>query len=72
MWTGPNVPGGTTNDMYLQNININQKGTFYSTATNDVRSKTSSNVAVDVQCKLLLSLVLLSSCIFILYLLQRL
>ena len=52
MWTGPNVPGGRTNDPYLQNININQKGTFNCTATNEVGSKVSSNVEVDVQCKL--------------------
>ena len=53
MWTGPNVPGGTTNDLYLQAINRNQKGTFYCTATNEVGSKVSSNVEVDVRCKLL-------------------
>ena len=52
MWTGPNVPDGTTNDLYLQNITRNQKGTFYCTATNEVGSKVSSNVEVDVQCKL--------------------
>jgi hypothetical protein len=50
MWTGPN---GTTNDLYLHNINKNQKGTFYCTDTNDVGSKMSSNVEVDVRCKLL-------------------
>ena len=49
MWTGPNVWGGTTNDLYLQNINRNEKGTFNCTATNDVGSKTSSNVEVDVR-----------------------
>ena len=54
MWTGPNVPGGTTNDLYLQNISRNQNGTFYSNATNEVGSKMSSKVAVDVQCKLIL------------------
>ena len=54
MWTGPNVPVGTTNDLYLQNINRNQKGTFNCTATNEVGSKMSSKVAVDVQCKLIL------------------
>jgi hypothetical protein len=53
MWTGPYVPGGTTNDFHLQNINRNQKGTFNCTATNAVRSKVSSNVEVDVRCKLL-------------------
>ena len=53
MWTGPNVPDGTTNGLYLQNINRNQKGTFNCTATNEVGSKMSSNVVVDVQCKLL-------------------
>ena len=54
MWTGPNVPYGTTNDMFLQNINRNQSGTFYCTATNEVVSKVSSNVVVDVRCKLIL------------------
>ena len=54
MWTGPNVPGGTINDLYLQNINRNQSGTFYCTATNEVGSKMSSNVVVDVRCKLIL------------------
>jgi hypothetical protein len=54
MWTGPNVPDGTTNDLYLQNINRNQKGTFNCTATNEVGSRMSSKVAVDVQCKLIL------------------
>jgi hypothetical protein len=52
MWTGPNVAGGTTNDLYLQNINRNQAGTFYCTATNEVGSKVSSTVKVDVRCKL--------------------
>jgi hypothetical protein len=51
MWTGPNVPDDTTNDLYLQNINRNQKGTFNCNATNEVGSKTSSNVEVDVRCK---------------------
>ena len=54
MWTGPNVPDCTTNDLYLQNINRNQKGTFYCTATNEVGRTMSSNVKVDVRCKLLL------------------
>ena len=54
MWTGPNVPGDTTNDLYLQNINRNQSGTFYCTATNEVGSKRSSGVVVDVRCKLIL------------------
>ena len=53
MWTGPYVPGGTTNDLYLQNINRYRKGTFTCTATNEVRRKGSSNVEVDVRCKLL-------------------
>jgi hypothetical protein len=53
MWTGPNVPDGTTNDLYLQNINRNEKGTFNCTTTNEVGSKLSSNVVVDVRCKLL-------------------
>jgi hypothetical protein len=52
MWTGPNVSDGTTNDLYLQNITRNQKGTFYCNATNEVGSKVSSTVEVDVQCKL--------------------
>ena len=52
MWTGPYVPGGTTNNLHLQNINRNQTGTFYCTATNEVGSKMSSSVAVDVRCKL--------------------
>jgi hypothetical protein len=56
MWTGPNVPNGTTNDLYLQNINRNQKGTFNCTATNEVGSKMSSNAEVDVRCKLILYL----------------
>ena len=56
MWTGPNVPGGTTNDLYLQNINRNQKGTFNCTATNGVGSEMSSNLEVDVRCKLILYL----------------
>ena len=52
MWTGPNVPDGTTNGLYLQNITRNQKGTFYCDATNEVGRKVSSTVEVDVQCKL--------------------
>ena len=52
MWTGPNVPDGTANDLYLQNINRNQRGTCTCNATNEVGSKVSSNVEVDVQCKL--------------------
>ena len=54
MWTGSNVPGGTTNDLYLQNINRIQSGTFYCIATNEVGSKMSSSVVVDVRCKLIL------------------
>ena len=54
MWTGHNVPDRTTNDLFLQNINRNQSGTFYCTATNEVGSKMSSNVVVDVRCKLIL------------------
>ena len=53
MWTGPNFHDGSTNDLYLQNIKSNQKGTFYCTATNEVGSKVSSSVVVDVRCKLL-------------------
>jgi hypothetical protein len=52
MWTGPSVHNGTTNDLYLQNISKNQKGTFYCAATNEVGSKVLSIVVVDVQCKL--------------------
>ena len=51
MWTGPNVPDDTTNDLYLQNITRNQTGTFNCNATNEVGSKVSSNVEVDVRCK---------------------
>jgi hypothetical protein len=54
MWTGPNVPDGTATYLYLQNINRNQSGTFYCTATNEVGSKMSSSVVVDVRCKLIL------------------
>ena len=54
MWTGPNVPDDTTNNLYLRNINRNQKGTFNCTATNEVGSKMLSNVVVYVRCKLLL------------------
>jgi hypothetical protein len=67
MWTGPNVPDGITNGLYLQNININQTGTFYCTATNEVGSKMSSNVVVDVQCKLLLFLFFPSSSLFVFF-----
>ena len=52
MWTGPNVHGDTANDLYLQNINRNQRGTFNCTATNELGRKMSSNVEVDVQCKI--------------------
>jgi hypothetical protein len=51
MWTGPNVPDDTTNDLYLQNINRNQKGTFHCTTTNEVGSKVSSNLVLDIKCK---------------------
>ena len=67
MWTGPNVPDGTTNVLYLQNINRNQTGTFYCTATNELGSNMSSNVEVDVQCKLLLFLFLPSSSLFVFF-----
>jgi hypothetical protein len=50
MWTGPNVPDGKTNDLYLQNINRNQTGTFHCIATNEVGSNMSSNVVVDIKC----------------------
>jgi hypothetical protein len=56
MWTGPNVPDDTTNDLYLQNINRHQTGTFYCTATNEVGSNVSSNVELDVRCMLILYL----------------
>jgi hypothetical protein len=52
MWTGLNVPDGTTNDLFLQNITRNQKGMFNCTATNEVGRKVSSTVKIDVQCKL--------------------
>ena len=52
MWTGPNVPDGTTNDLCLQNINRDQRGTFYCTATNEVGNKASPNVEINVRCKL--------------------
>ena len=71
MWTGPYVPGGTTNDLSLQNINRNQKGTFNCTATNEVGSKVSSNVVVDVRCKLILYLSVFF-CIFVYKLIQGL
>ena len=51
MWTGLSVPDDTTNDLFLQNINRSQTGTFNCTATNEVGSKTSSNVVVDIKCK---------------------
>ena len=51
IWTGPNVPNGTINDLYLQNISRNQKGTFNCTATNEIGRKVSSNVVVDIKCK---------------------
>jgi hypothetical protein len=52
IWTGPNVPDDTTNNLYLQNINRNQKGTFFfCNATNEVGSKVSSTVEIDVRCK---------------------
>jgi hypothetical protein len=54
MWTGPIDPYGTTKDLYLQNINRIQSGTFHCTATNEVGSKMSSSVEVDVRCKLIL------------------
>ena len=50
MRTRPNVPYGTTNDLYLQNINRKQKGMFDYTAINEVGSKVSSNVGVDIKC----------------------
>ena len=49
MWTGPYVPGNTTSDLILHDINRNQKGTFYCTAINKVGSNMSSNVEVDVR-----------------------
>ena len=67
MWTGPNVPEGTTNVLYLQNINRSQTGTFHCIATNEVGSKMSSNVEVDVQCKLLLFLCFPSSSLFVFF-----
>ena len=54
MWTGSNVPDRTTNDLFLQNINRNQSGTFYCTATNEVGSERPSSVVVDVRCKFIL------------------
>ena len=54
MWTVPNVPDRATNDLYLQNINRIQSGTFYCTASNEIGSKRSPSVVVDVRCKLIL------------------
>ena len=51
-WSGPNRPTGTTSVLNLQNINRNQTGDYQCTASNNVSSKTSVVVNVDVQCKL--------------------
>ena len=50
-WSGPNLPAGTTSVLNLQNITRNQAGGYHCTASNDVSSKTSVVVNVDVKCK---------------------
>ncbi|XP_063442035.1 hemicentin-1-like [Mytilus trossulus] len=49
IWSGPNVPAGTTNVLSLQNINKNQKGVFNCTAYNDVGVLKSDDVNINVQ-----------------------
>ena len=51
IWSGPNLPTGTTYVLSLQNINRNQAGNYQCTASNDISSNTSVVVNVAVQCK---------------------
>ncbi|XP_052067799.1 hemicentin-1-like isoform X2 [Mytilus californianus] len=49
IWSGPNVPAGTTYVLSLQNIQKNQSGVFNCTAYNDVGSLKSDDVNINVQ-----------------------
>lgn len=51
MWSGPNVPSGTTNVLILENIQQNHTGVFNCTATNKIGRMISSNVNLNVKCK---------------------
>ena len=59
-WSGPNLPVATTSVLNLQNININQAGNYQCTASNDVSSRTSVVVNVDVKCKYYIYIYILS------------
>lgn len=58
-WDGPNLLGGTTSVLDLQNINKNQAGDYQCTAINSIGSRTSDIVTVIVNC--------MYSCIFQLF-----
>ena len=60
-WSGPNLPAGTTSLLNLQNINRNQAGNYQCTASNDVSSKTSVVVNVDVKCKYYIYIIIYGS-----------
>lgn len=51
-WSGLKVPAGTDNVLKLQNIHKNQKGVFNCAASNYVGILNSTDVNIDVQCKL--------------------
>jgi hypothetical protein len=51
IWSGPNIPDGTTSALNLQNINRNQAGSYQCTISNDISSRTSVVVNVVVKCK---------------------
>jgi hypothetical protein len=57
-WRGLNLPAGNTSVLNLQNINRNQAGNYQCTASNDVSSKTSVVVNVDVKCKYYISTII--------------
>ena len=51
IWSGPNIPDGTTSALNLQNINRNQAGSYQCTTSDDISSRTSVVVNVVVKCK---------------------
>ena len=51
IWSGPNLPDGSTFVLNLHNINRNQAGKYQCTASNDVSSMTFVVLNVVVQCK---------------------
>ena len=57
IWTGPNLPVGSTSILNLNNIDRSQAGAYICTAVNEISSLTLIKVNVIVNCKYEMSMV---------------